>query len=215
LFDLNGTLLDTSAIAEPLGGGPGERRLVAAAFQEALLLTMADTLSRAGWRPLPEYLRAALGRALLADGRELDALGAAMERAATMDPFPDAREALIVLRDAGLHTGILTNSTTETAEAALESAGLRDLLEIVIGNDAVQSFKPDPRVYEHGVAELGVAPGEICLVAAHAWDVVGAMRAGLRGAWVARGEPWPAALDPEPDARGEELTDVARALADR
>ena len=60
LFDLNGTLLDPSGIAEPLVGGDEDRRLVGEAFHEAILLTMADTLSGGAYRPLPEYLRASI-----------------------------------------------------------------------------------------------------------------------------------------------------------
>jgi 2-haloacid dehalogenase len=70
LFDLNGTLLDPSGIADPLGGGERTRRLVAEAFRDALLLTMADTPSGGAYRPLPDYLRAELERALRAAGRD-------------------------------------------------------------------------------------------------------------------------------------------------
>jgi hypothetical protein len=42
LFDLNGTLLDPSGIADPLGGGERNRQLVAEAFRHALMLTLAD-----------------------------------------------------------------------------------------------------------------------------------------------------------------------------
>jgi hypothetical protein len=44
---------------------------------------------------------------------------------------------------------------------------------------------------------------------------MGAMRAGLRGAWVARSEPWLVPIVPEPDIRGEDLEDVARTIAER
>jgi 2-haloacid dehalogenase len=213
LFDLNGTVLDPAGIAEPLGGGDEERRLVGEAFREALMMTMADTISGGAYRPLPEYLHAALERVLRAAGRDTGSLDAAMERAAAMDPFPEAASALAVLREAGLRVGVLTNSTAEAAERALGSAGLRDRFEVVLGSDAVQVFKPHPRVYEHAVAQLGVDPGEVCLVAAHAWDVAGAMRAGLRGAWVARSERWLPSVVPEPDLRGDDLEDVARKLA--
>src|SRR5207247_2198540 len=103
--------------------------------------------------------------------------------------FPDAAAALATLPEAGVHTGVLTNSTTEAAEHALTSAGLRDELE-VIGTDAVRTFKPHPRVNEHAAATLGVALEQVCLIAAHAWDVMGAMRAGLRCGWVACTERW-------------------------
>jgi 2-haloacid dehalogenase len=213
LFDLNGTLLDPSVIAEPLGGDDDDRRLVGAAFHEALLWTMADVLSGGQYRPLPEYLRATLERGLRAAGRETGTLDAAMQRARTMDPFPDTRAAVELLHDAGLHVGVLTNSTSEAADTALASAGLRDRLEVVIGSDEVQVFKPHPRVYQHAATRLGTDPRKIALVAAHAWDVTGAMRAGLRGAWVARSERWLAPIAVEPDVRGEDLEDVARKLA--
>ena len=213
LFDLNGTVLDPAGIGEPLGGGDEDRRLVGEAFGEALMMTMADTLSGGAYRPLPEYLRAALERTLRAAGRDTGSLDAAMERAGAMEPFPDASGALAVLGEARLRAGVLTNSTAEAAERALASARLRDRFDVVVGSDAVQLFKPHPRVYEHAVSRLGVDPDEVCLVAAHAWDVTGAMRAGMRGAWVARGERWPAPVMPEPDLRGDDLEDVARRIA--
>jgi 2-haloacid dehalogenase len=212
LFDLNGTLLDPTGIAEPLGGGGEDRRLVAEAFHEALLLAMADAISGGPYRPLPGYLRATLERALRAAARDTGALDAAMERAGRMDAFPEAHAALALLREARLRTGVLTNSTADSAEIALAAAGLRDSFEIVIGSDAVQAFKPDPRVYAHAAEQVRADRAGIALVAAHAWDVMGAMRAGLKGAWVARSERWLVPVVPEPDIRGEDLEDVARKL---
>lgn len=209
LFDLNGTLLDPSGIAGPLGGDDQSRRLVGEAFHEALLLTMADTLSGGVYRPLPEYLRSALERGLRAEGASTEALDEAMERAAAMDPFPDAEAAMSLLAAEGLRLGVLTNSTTAAAEQALEIAGLVDRLAVVIGSDQAQTFKPHPRAYEHGVERVKAEPEEIILVAAHGWDVMGAMRAGLRGAWVAHSEHWLVPVVPEPDVRGENLEDVA------
>jgi 2-haloacid dehalogenase len=212
LFDLNGTLLDPSVIAEPLGGGDEERRLVSEAFQAALLLTMADTLSCGPYRPLPKYLRATLERELRARGRDTGALDAAIERAGKMDPFPESEAALVLLARAGFRLGVLTNSTSQAADAALSNAGLRHRFEVVIGSDEVQRFKPHPGMYEHAIARLECEPGEVVLLAAHAWDVMGAMRAGLRGAWIARGERWLVPVVPEPDMKGVDLEDVARQL---
>lgn len=214
LFDLNGTVLDPSGIAGPLGGDE-DRRLVAEAFHEALLLTMADTLSGGGYRPLPEYLRATLERALRAEGRDRGVLDAAMRRAAALEPFPEAGAALSRLRAADVRLGVLTNSTTEAAERALAAAALLDRFEVVIGSDQVQTFKPHPRVYGHAVETVGAESAEIVLVAGHGWDVMGAMRAGLRGAWVARSERWLVPIVPEPDVRGEDLDDVAGGIVSR
>jgi 2-haloacid dehalogenase len=132
-----------------------------------------------------------------------------MQRAAAMDPFPEAKSALSVLLSAGLRVGVLTNSTAKAADAAQAAAGLRDRFEVVIGSDEAQKFKPHPHVYEHAVERVSVDPGEIVLVAAHSCDVMGAMRAGLRGAWVAGSERRLVPLMPEPDVQGEDLEEVA------
>ena len=106
--------------------------------------------------------------------------------------------------------GVLSNSAKSAAESALSSAGLE--VELVVGSDAVEVFKPDPRVYAAGVEATGAEPGEIVMVAAHWWDLLGASRAGLRTAWVGRKEK---VLMPgvEVDWRGADLAATAAAVA--
>jgi 2-haloacid dehalogenase len=107
---------------------------------------------------------------------------------------------------------VLTNSATAAAEQVLAAAGLLGRLDLVAGSDAVEAFKPDPRVYRHGIERTGAAPGEICMVAAHWWDLMGAARVGLRTGWVDRdGGPLPG-LGPEPDHRGANLDELARSV---
>lgn len=56
------------------------------------------------------------------------------------------------------------------------------------------------------------AAGELALVAVHPWDVHGAQRAGLVGAWVNRdGHRHPGIFEP-PDVEGSSLTEVVAAL---
>jgi 2-haloacid dehalogenase len=49
-------------------------------------------------------------------------------------------------------------------------------------------------------------------VAAHGWDVTGAKHAGLRTAWISRGEELLSAMAPEPDVRADDLLGAARQL---
>lgn len=190
LFDLNGTLLD-----------PGD---LAPALADALHLAHADGLTGT-YRPLPEYLRAAL------EARSAGGIDAAVARAARMPAFPDAEAAVRTLVGAGLRCGVLTNSAADAGRAALAAAGLGDVLDVVAGSDEAGAHKPDPRPYRLAAERLGLPAGEVCLVAAHWWDVLGAARAGLRTGWVARGQRLPATV-PEPDARGDDLAGVAAAL---
>jgi 2-haloacid dehalogenase len=196
VFDLNGTLLDPAAVG-------------ADALDEAILAAM--TLNHVGeYRPFSELLRAALIRR-----HPPQETASLMEAAGRMPPFPEAAEALDLLADAGLRLAVLTNSTTEAAERGLRVAGLRARFAHVVGTDQVGVFKPDGRVYRHGLAVLGAEPGEATMVAAHWWDLRGARAAGMRVAWVGRRQGSLTGLLPEPHAAGADLLAVARVLAAR
>jgi 2-haloacid dehalogenase len=209
LFDMNGTLLDPAGIGEPLGL-PGE--LSVALLDETILLAMAETLS-GGDRAFPELLGGTLRRRAELGGSGEEAVAEAMERAAAMPPYPDAAAAIERLRDAGLHVGVLTNTPTPNAEAALRAAGLRDALELVVGSDETGAFKPHPRVYARGVERTGAAAREVCMTATHGWDLLGAHRAGMRTAWVRRKEIARYPTNPSPDFEGDGLLEVAEAVA--
>lgn len=165
-FDLNGTLTDVRAL---LGD---DRSFVV--FDRALMLAMAGSLSGAV-RPLPELFREVLER----DHPELAA--AAMDRLPRLPAQPEAEEALTTLREAGHRVAVVTNSAADAGDASLRAAGLRDLVDEVIGIDGLGTYKPDPRVYANAADRLG---GQGAFVAAHAWDVEGATRAGWRGVLV-------------------------------
>ena len=66
------------------------------------------------------------------------------------------------------------------------------------------------------VAErLGVGMGDLRLVAAHAWDIAGALHAGCAAAFVARSGM---VLDPlfaGPDVVGADLSEVAERILER
>jgi 2-haloacid dehalogenase len=125
---------------------------------------------------------------------------------------PEVPGALRRLRDVGLRLAALTNSTEEVARAQLEHAGLIDLFELVLSADTVRRLKPAPEPYRMAAERLGVAVGNVRLIAAHAWDVAGAARAGCATAFVARPGK---VLDPlveRPEIVGADLAEVAEAI---
>lgn len=75
-------------------------------------------------------------------------------------------------------------------------------------------FKPDARVYRHGLAVLGAEPARATMVAAHWWDLRGARAVGMRTAWVGQREGALTGLLPDPDAQGAGLLETARAIVD-
>lgn len=202
-FDLNGTLLDPGVLLDE-----EHAELARRALDDAVLQAMADTLT-GEYRPFPDYLRAALGRALHVAGLDEGILDAAMQRAGTLPAFPDAADALQSLAATGYRVAVVTNSAGDAARAALDAAGLSAHVETVIGADEVGAYKPDPRVYRHAAARLDTPADGICLVAAHAWDVLGALRAGWQAAWVGHREGQLLATVPEPTVRAATLREIA------
>ena len=206
-FDLNGTLLDPSALL-----GAGREQTGRAALDDAVMQAMADTITGVH-RPFPDYLKAALERRLKLESIDRGLLTAAMERAAALPAFPDATPALETLAGADYRIAVVTNSAAEAAGKALRAAALDTHIELVVGADEVGAYKPDPRVYRHAASRLGAPPGAICMVAAHAWDVLGAMRAGWAAAWVGHREHHLLSTVPEPLVKAASLAEAARQLA--
>ena len=169
----------------------------AAALDRAILAAM--TLNHVGeYRRFPELLEAG---------------GATV--GAPMPAYPEAARALDVLEAAGFALAVLTNSPTDVADAGLRAAGLRERFAHVVGTDQVGVFKPDARVYRHGLSAIGAEPGDATMVAAHWWDLRGARAVGMRVAWVGRGEGTLNPLLGEPDAQGADLLATAMMLAGR
>jgi len=210
VFDVNETLLDLGALDphfERVFGDAGvQRAWFLQLLQSALVATVTGAYSDFG-----QVGGAALEMVAEREGVDLSdedrqrVLGGMRE----LPPHPEVSESLERLRDAGLRLATLTNSTQQVAEAQMANSGLRDYFEEVLSADTVKRLKPAPEPYRMAAESLGVEAGQVRLVAAHAWDVAGALRAGCAAAFVARPRM---VLDPlveRPDVVGANLREVA------
>ncbi len=129
-----------------------------------------------------------------------------------LPPHPDVRPGLELLRDAGYRLAALTNSTADVAVAQLSHAGLSDYFEQILSVDAIRHFKPAPQVYHMAAERLDVPIQHVRLIAAHAWDVAGAQRAGCAAAFVARPGKVLDPLAERPDVVGPDVQTVAQRI---
>jgi 2-haloacid dehalogenase len=210
VFDVNETLLDLGALDPHFGrifGDAGVRRAwFGQLLQSALVATVTDAYSDFGaiGGAALEMMAERQGVTLSGEDK-LQILGGMRE----LPPHPEVAGSLSRLRDAGLRLATLTNSTQQVAEAQMENSGLRGYFEQLLSADTVRRLKPAPEPYRMAAQTLGVDVGEIRLVAAHAWDVAGALRAGCAAAFLARPGM---VLDPlveRPDVVGADLREVA------
>jgi 2-haloacid dehalogenase len=123
--------------------------------------------------------------------------------------YPEARAALLALRQSGLRLAFLTNMTAAMVETAVRNAKLEGLFGHILSTDRVQAYKPDPRAYRMGIDAFGLSREAIVFAAFGGWDAVGAKWFGYRTFWVNRGGAAPERLGIEPDGAGRDLQDLA------
>ena len=215
-FDVIETLLDLQALDPTFEAVFGERGVRQEWFQQMLQSAFVSTVTDA-YRDFGQLGRGALEMTAKRRGVELspDDQQRILSTMRQLPPHPDVIEGLSQLREAGFRMAALTNSNPEVAEAQLEHTGLRQFFEQALSADMAKRLKPACEAYHLAAQRLGVEPGNIRLVACHAWDVTGAIRAGCAAAFVARPNM---VLDPageQPDVIGADMRDVADLIVAR
>ncbi len=211
VLDVNETLSDMTPLAARFAGAglPPEawRGWFTAVLRDGMGLTAAGAP-----RPFGE-IGAGLLRAMGADEA---GVATVLEGFLALPPHPDVAPGIAALADAGHRVITLSNGAAAVAEGLLARAGVRDRVEACLSVDDAGAWKPARRAYAHAVAVLGLPPGDLLMVAVHAWDLDGAARAGLRTAWIDREgagrDRYPAHLRP-PDLVARGLDDLAAQLA--
>lgn len=183
-FDVNETLLDLSPVAAALveAGQPAD--LLPVVFGRALHTGTAATVAGV-WLPFRAAVESALAQLTdLPDAGRARVADTFLE----LVPHPDVEPALRRLTAAGVRVVTLSHGSPGVAEAGLERGGIAPLVERTLTSETVRAWKPSREAYLWAAGVCGVPPERMALVAAHGWDVLGAERAGLTGAWFPRGE---------------------------
>jgi len=132
-----------------------------------------------------------------------------------LEPWPDVPPGLEALR----HRRAVATLSNGHLALLLDLARHADLrFDCLLSAELARAYKPAPAAYLTAARLLGVAPGELMLVAAHPWDLEGARRAGLRTAFVARPQEYgpgsPVRADPDADESVTWLPELADRLVD-
>ena len=212
VFDVIETLLDLSPLRDPFarafGQPPPLGEWFARLLHGSLVATLTDTFEDFGTigRRALDALAARRDQELSDEDRE-----AILGTLSRLPPHPEVLGALSRLRSAGFPLATLTNSSGDVARRQLDHAGLAGLFDHILSVEQVRRYKPAPEPYLMAADRLGVKPSEMRMVAAHDWDVLGAMRAGCAAAFVARGGS-SFQFGEAPDIVGADLTAVAEVI---
>lgn len=216
VFDVNETLLDLGALRPLFAGILGDPGALEAWFGQLLRNAMVATILDA-YQDFGSLGREALAMTAARLGRPLapadaDRILASMRR---LPPHPDVVPGLERLRAAGFRLATLTNNPPAVLEEQLENAGLGHFFAHRISVEAVRRYKPSPAVYQGAAAALAIPVSAMRLVAAHDWDLAGALHAGCAGAFVARPGAVLGSLRPVPDIVEPDIAAVAERIIER
>lgn len=215
VFDVNETLSDITPLRGRFEdiGAPGHLlpTWFAGVLRDGFALTAAGayadftSLAHDGVRTLLSGLEGWTGDAEAAARHILDGFS-------RLDVHPDVPDGVRKLSDAGYRLTAMTNGSVALTERLLDTAGVLDRFEALSDVRGPRCWKPAPAAYHYAVERVGVQPEQAMLVAVHPWDIDGARRAGLDGAWLRRGAAvYPSTMTP-PGFSAQDLEDLAHML---
>lgn len=208
-FDVNETLLDLSSLDSSFGQALGDPSLRAQWFAQMLQLSFVGGLTGDYLDFTAAQKAAFMMIAQRAGVRVTESDAEAMvDQMSSLPAYAEVDEALGRLAASPLTVVALTNSVAAVAESQLLSAGIRGRFDEVLSADAVRKLKPAPEAYELVATTCGVEIDQVRLVAAHHWDVSGALAAGCKAAFVTRPGMIPSPVGRQPDIIGAGLTEV-------
>src|ERR1700685_134852 len=216
VFDVNETLLDLETMEPTFQRIFGEKGAMRLWFADLILYSAALTVAGC-YVPFTDIGTAVMK--MLADTRGIKMAASdkkeLTEKFSTMPPYPEVPAALRKLRDAGFRLFCLTDNLLEVQTRQLAHGGIVDLFERRFSADGVKHHKPSREAYGYVERELGVKSSQLCLIACHTWDTLGAVAAGWEAALIKRVGNDVLGVGPQPPNVGNDLNDVADQLIAR
>jgi 2-haloacid dehalogenase len=216
VFDVNETLLDLETMEPTFQRVFEDKSAMRLWFADLILYSAALTVAGV-YVPFTDIGAAVMK--MLADTRGIKINDSdkkeLTDKFSTMPPHPEVPGALRKLRNAGFRLFCLTDNLLEVQTRQLEHGGIVDLFERRFSADGVKHHKPSRQAYAYVEKELGVKPSELCLIACHTWDTLGAVAAGWEAALIKRVGNDVLGVGPQPNIVGNDLDDVADQLIAR
>jgi pyrophosphatase PpaX len=207
LFDLDGTLIDSI-------------HLILSCYRHTFRTHFGEAPPDDVWiagigTPLMTQLRQIVGDEALAQemGRTYKAFQDA-HHDELLREFPGVREVLVTLRERGHIVGVVTSKMRAPALRGLKSAGLADLVEVVVDAESSTKHKPDPEPLLHALRQLGRSPADALYVGDSPHDIMAGRAAGARTIGVSTGPFTRERLaEEQPDTVVAELREILDVVA--
>lgn len=177
----------------------------------AQLLRDAFALSASGvFHTFPDIAKGTLTVLLHSLGREVNetTLKEILGIFSRLPAHRDVKPALEKMRCSNCQAILLTNGSRANTENLVRDNGIEHLVDDIVSVEDFNIWKPQTELYRQAALKHSCAPENALLVAAHAWDIHGAIRAGFHGIWIQRQELLYHPLMANPDDQAANLIDA-------
>jgi len=187
VFDVAESLLDLQVLRPLFQRVFGDGAMVDGWFGQSILYSESATLANtfAPFGQLGAGVLRMLGRIHDVSISEAD-VAELSKGLASLPPHPDVPDSLRKLKAAGYRLVTLTDSPAIPGRGPLQAAGLGDLFEQQFTAETVRRYKPARETYQMVAHAMGTQLSELCMIASHPWDLIGARTAGCSAALIAR-----------------------------
>jgi 2-haloacid dehalogenase len=187
VFDVAESLLDLQVLRPLFQRIFGDGAMVDEWFGETILYsesaTLTDTFLPFG--PLGAGVLRMLGRIHNVSISEADVTELS-KGLASLPPHPDVPDSLRKLKAVGYRLVTLTDSPATPGRGPLQAAGLADVFEQHFTAETVRRYKPARETYQMVAQATGTQLSDLCMIASHPWDLIGARTAGCSAALIER-----------------------------
>ena len=214
-FDVNETLLDLTDMKQVISKALNDRDDLLSLWFTTMLQYSLVTTASGHYEHFGNIGAAALQMVAANNNIEIseeEARKTVVNSLRGLPAHPEVKEALAQLKKDGYTLVSFTNSSNEGVKKQFESAGLTNYFDERLSVEDVGKFKPFTDTYAWGARKMGVKPEECMLIAAHGWDVAGALWAGWRAAFISRPGQQLFPLAPKTEINEADLQKIADIL---
>jgi len=214
-FDVNETLLDLRAMKREVASAlQGREDLLSLWFttmlQYSLVVNAAGHYEHFGTIGAASLqMVAANNNIILSEARAKQIILTSLR---ALPAHPDVKASLEALKEAGFVLVSFTNSSKQGVSEQLKNAELSEYFDRQLSVEEIQKFKPFKQTYDWGAGKMGIKPNQAMLIAAHGWDIAGALWAGWRAAFIKRPGAQRFPLAPQPEIEQTDLIKITKDL---
>ena len=213
LFDVNETLLDMTPLKSKINFLLDDKQGFRIWFGMLLHYSLVDNCTNQ-YHDFTTIAKATLQMAGKSLNKELseEEIKATLAVIKQLKTYPDVEEGLDLLKQNGFRLATLTNTPESTLIEQLTNSKLVHYFERTLSIDTIKKYKPAPETYHWAAKQLNVKAENMVMVAAHGWDLTGAMLAGLETGFVAREGQSVYFLSAKPNYEAKNIYKMAQVL---